>query len=541
MEKILIKNNKMKWLFGGVGFHNSEATMTPLMSDKFKNEIALKTFSEISPTYSRVFAGYADWSKEAMDAFADYYDKTFRKAGTLLYVVPGRLPYITEDFDIDDYCEKVAKNLEYLIKERNCNKIRYYCVTNELSVGNTYSYFSEHLDLFKTFHEKLYMAFKRHGIDVGLIATDCSGTERFHQIGWAAENMDEITENYCVHLYSHFVPGDLDSYQKYVDAFTPQVMVARSKEKRLILGEFGQMMQMHPNIYPMVNDMCYPEDAPKTEGVHAISVCEEAMAAINAGCFCAVYWTMVDYPDPFIKENGDTPEEKAKYDAARFSGHGIDKRYNKHGLIRWCDAEENYTSRASLYTMGYMAKLFKKGTRVLTTAWEDDALRASAVVSDTGAVSIAIINWSDEDKEISLELEGLKGNKPYRVYEYSANNIPYNKFNDLQAHSREVDLSSENESSIIIKGVSVTFLTTDYEDRIPSKIKGIKSCKGMLKWKKCNDLEHRYYRVFASDEKNFPLSYENQIASTVAEYYVPEKEYKYYRIVSVDAYGNAGK
>lgn len=540
MESIIIKNGKLKWLFGGVGFHNSEATMTPLMSDKFKNEIVLKTFSEISPTYSRVFAGYGDWSKEAMDAFADYYNETFRKAGTLLYVVPGRLPYITEDFDIDDYCEKVAKNLEYLIKERNCNKIRYYCVTNELSVGNTYSYFSEHLDLFKTFHEKLYMAFLRHGIDVGLIATDCSGTERFHQIGWAAENMDEITENYCVHLYSHFVPGDLDSYQKYVDAFTPQVMVARSKEKRLILGEFGQMMQMHPNIYPMVNDMCYPEDESKTEGVHAISVCEEAMAAINAGCFSAVYWTMVDYPDPFIKENGDTPEEKAKYDVARFSGHGIDKRYNKHGLIRWCDAEENYTSRAALYTMGYMAKLFKKGTRVLTTAWEDDALRASAVVGDSGAISIAVINWSDEEKEISLELENLKANKPFRVYEYSANDIPCNKFNDLQDFNR-TEAVSEDKISTFVKGKSVTFFTTDYEDRIPSKIKGIKFCKGMLKWKKCNDLEHRYYRVFASDEKNFPLSYENQIASTVAEYYVPEKEYKYYRIVSVDAYGNAGK
>lgn len=540
MEKILIKNNKMKWLFGGVGFHNSEATMTALMSDKFKNEIALKTFREISPGYSRVFAGYADWTHEAMDAFADYYNETFRKAGTLLYVVPGRLPYITEDFDIDAYCEKVASNLEYLIKVKGCNKIRYYCVTNELSVGNKYSYFSEHLELFKFFHEKLYTAFLRHGIDVGLLATDCSGTERFHQIAWAAENMDEITENYCVHLYSHFVPGDLASYQKYVDAFTHEVMIARSKEKRLVLGEFGQMMQMHPNTYPMVNDMCYPEDAPQTDGIHAIAVLEEAMAAINSGCFATVYWTMLDYPDPFIRENGDSNEEKAIYDAARFSGHGVDKRYNKHGLIRWCDAEKNYTSRAALYTMGYMAKLFKKGTRVLESLWEDKDIRVCSVIDDFGAVSIVIINWAQQDKQITLELEKLKASKPFRVYEYSANNIPYNKFNDLQDYRYKLAISGEN-VAIILKGKSVTFLTTDYEDRIPSKIKGIKSCKGMLKWKKCNDLEHRYYRVFASDEKNFPLSYENQIASTVAEYYIPEKNYKYYKVVSVDKYGNTGK
>ena len=38
MSKISFKNPKLKWLFGGLGFHNSEATMTALMSEKVKNE-----------------------------------------------------------------------------------------------------------------------------------------------------------------------------------------------------------------------------------------------------------------------------------------------------------------------------------------------------------------------------------------------------------------------------------------------------------------------------------------------------------------------
>ena len=41
MSKISFKNPKLKWLFGGLGFHNSEATMTALMSEKVKNEIVL--------------------------------------------------------------------------------------------------------------------------------------------------------------------------------------------------------------------------------------------------------------------------------------------------------------------------------------------------------------------------------------------------------------------------------------------------------------------------------------------------------------------
>ena len=204
MNKIIVKNQRLKWLFGGLGFHNSEATMTALMNDSFKNERMLKTFNEISPTFSRVFAGYSNWTKEAMDSFADFYDATFRKAGTLLYLVPGRMPHITDDFNMEEYCEKVAVNLEYLIKVRKCTKIRYYCVTNELSVGNTYAFLASDLPLLKKLHECLYKAFRRHELDIGLLATDCSGTENFGQIDWARKNMDEVTECYCAHLYTEY-------------------------------------------------------------------------------------------------------------------------------------------------------------------------------------------------------------------------------------------------------------------------------------------------------------------------------------------------
>ena len=92
MAKIAFSKPRLRWLFGGVGFHNSEASMTPIMSDRFKNQVVLKTFNEISPTFTRIYAGYADWTCEAMDEFVDYYNKTFRKANTTIYAVPGRMP-----------------------------------------------------------------------------------------------------------------------------------------------------------------------------------------------------------------------------------------------------------------------------------------------------------------------------------------------------------------------------------------------------------------------------------------------------------------
>lgn len=539
MSNIKITKPPFRWLFGGVGFHNSEATMTPIMSEKFKNEVIYKTFCEISPTYSRVFAGYADWTRESMDAFADYYDKTFRKSGTLLYLVPGRMPYITSDFDIEEYCEKVAENLEYLVKERKCTKIRYYCVTNELSVGNTYAYLANHLDLFKELHECLYRAFIRHDLDIGLLATDCSGVDNFKQIKWALDNMDEITNMYCAHLYvGNIKPGDLNAYKYFYDTFAEQVNETRKKQKRFVLGEYGINASTKWSVYtPMRDDTCYCFTYPEEEGMYAIAICEMAMAAINCGCFSTVFWTMFDYPDPFIREDGDTPEEKARYDVSRFSGAGLEIRYNKNGLIRWCDDEKDYSARASLYTLGHLARLFRKGSRVLEVQEPDDKyLRCSAITNSDGSMSIAVINWEDKEKNITLEIQHT-ADKPFRKYDFTADDPPHNKFNDLQTWSEESGFD-DGMVNITVKPKSITFLTTDYMERTPSAIKNIVLKGNNLTWDKCKDAEHAYYRVYSGDKKDFVPSYDNQIASTVAENVQIKDNTMFYKVLSVDKYGN---
>ena len=139
VTEVTLTKPRMRWLWGGFGFHNSEATMLPLMSDEFR---------DLAPTYSRVFAGFADWTREAMDSFADYYDATFRRAGTTLYLVPGRMPVITDDFDFEGYCENVATRLDYLVKVRMCVKIRYYALTNEMASGPTWGWFLTHRDVY---------------------------------------------------------------------------------------------------------------------------------------------------------------------------------------------------------------------------------------------------------------------------------------------------------------------------------------------------------------------------------------------------------
>ena len=72
---------------------------------------------------------------------ADYYDETFRHCDTTIYAVGGSMPGFPETLDVEAHAEGVAKSLEYLIKERDCRKIRFYCLTNELMCDDQWAYF----------------------------------------------------------------------------------------------------------------------------------------------------------------------------------------------------------------------------------------------------------------------------------------------------------------------------------------------------------------------------------------------------------------
>ena len=532
-SRITFSKPAQRWLWGGFGFHNSEATMLPMMTEEFRDQRVLKTFREISPTYSRVFAGFANWTREAADHFADYYDLTFRGAGTTLYVVPGRMPVITDDFDAEDYCENVADRLDYLVRERKCTKLRYYCLSNELSVGPTYAWFAQHWDLYAEINRAMQRAFLGKGLDIGLQTPDSSGFTRMQDIGWAISNVNEQTEVYCWHYYdrSH-VPGDPALYRELSTALTNLVSQCLRKEKRLSLGEFGFTGRNTPYHKGTMRDDAHDgfrnPDGAFARGA-AISRAEMGLAALNAGAISAVSWTMVDYPDPFLREDGDTDKEKARYEVARYSGFGLDVRYNKNGLFRWCDEEHDYSSYPDLYTMGYLVKLFRKGARVLPWTTPDETLRAGGVTNPDGSASFAIVNWGVA-KTVELLLP-FSPDRPLRIYEYDSARPPYSAFNDLQP-PRGTAVAEKGVVSVTVPARAMLFLTTDYRERQPAEIKGIRVADGRLVWAASTEPEHCYYRVFRNGR---------QIASTVATSLPADGDPSAYAVKSVDKWGNVRK
>ena len=549
---VTITKPYIRWLFNGFGFQNSEANFLAIMPEEFRDQYVLKTFAEISPSFSRVYTGFADETKEQLDRFADYYDLTFRKAGTTLYAVPCAMPPLAEELDADEYAEKVAKNLEYLIKVRNCRKIRYYCLTNELMNGDRWGWFAQkgQWELFKKFNVALYFAFRRHDLDIRLLASDESASPNpeaaknvYPMLDWIKANMDDYVGAYCTHWYVYGCKADdLNLWRESNASFSNLVQRALSSNaKRYILGEFG-FSPTFGKRGVMVDDRSYNLRQPETCEESVLSKCEVGLAAMNQGTFACVSWSFVDYPDPFVIEDGDSPQERAVYEAGK-CGYRLDTKYNKWGVFRWCSTDRDYRAYAELYAMGWLAKLFRKNATVLPCAFADPMLRGGAVINPDRSVSIVLINRGPA-KTVSVDCSSWKSrvdgtpafHQPLRRYLYESANPPFNEFNDLQPVSGMV-VADNGVIAVELPGKSITFLTTDYQDRTPPRIDGVHMEKnGVLAWTATKDTDHVYYRVYRGGK---------QIASTVATS-LPISEAsadaaRCFSVRSVDRWGNVGE
>ncbi len=562
---ITIEKPYFRWLFNGFGYQNSEANFLALMPEDFRDQRVLKSFAELSPTFARVYTGFADQSREQLDRFADYYDLTFRKAGTTLYAVPCAMPQLAEELDADEYAEKVAKNLEYLIKERGCRKIRYYCLTNELMNGDRWGWFAQkdRWELFKKFNVALFHAFRRHGLDIRLLASDQSASPNpedaenvYPMLDWIKNNMDDYVGAYCTHWYVYGRrTDDLGLWNEYNANFSKLVQLALScKAKRFILGEYG----FHPvwgKEGVMVDDVSYHLRQPETKEESVLAKCEIGIAAMNQGAAACVDWSFVDYPDPFVIEDGDSPSERAAYAAGK-CGFRMDVKYNKCGVFRWSTTDRDYSAYEELYAMGWLVKLFRKNATVLACSFSDPMLRGGAVMNPDRTVSVALVNRGPA-KAATVDCSSWKArvdgtpslHQPLRRYVYEAGHPPASPFNDLQPMSGTVE-AKDGRFDVELPAKSITFLTTDYEDRVPPPVEGLRVADGKLAWTASDDPVHRYYRVFKDGR---------QIASTVATELPVDGTERFQRafddtqdacrpkapsgfhVVSVDKWNNEGK
>ena len=506
-------------LFGGFGFHNSEALFYRLIEKEHFDQKICKCYREISPGFCRTFAGYPDWTKESMDTFADYYERMQKWTDTPIYFAAAKGQLHFNDEERRKYAENVAERLDYLVNTRNVKQLRYYCFSNEMSIMDWGGLLSD-LPLFHKYHEYLYEAFQNRGLNIGLLAADASGLSHWNTLDYVASHMKRITEDFCLHLYmGDYDWENTDKYQWFHDICREAVMKAiKCDGKRFILGEFGVTKGGNLSQLPgVIRDVCMLNDGPDAP-FGALYAAEMIMAAINAGTFAIALWTFSDYPDPYVCHYAEHDEYAKKWgECEHFISHTQDVKYNKWGMLRWED-DGDYSARDKYYCLGLISRYCRRNAKVLDFETGDPLIRTLGLLNKDGSMSILLLSRHKEDTEVRLTLAGkrIAQKKPFRIYEFDAHSVPANEFADLQDAIGTAE-AQDGALTVTLKGESLTVLSTDYEERPDIFAANVVREGNVLRWDAVRDPLHCYYRVYRGETADFVPSRENQIASTVAE------------------------
>lgn len=537
MQTIHIQKGAYPTLFGGMGFHNNEACLYPLIDRQHFNQVLCKCYREMSPGFMRTFAGYDNWTKKAMDRFAEYYEQMQKVTDTPMYLTAAQGKLHFSDEEITAYADRVAENLEYLIKTKGVNHVRYYCFSNELSRRQWGALMGD-LPTFKKYHAALYRAFQNHDLDIGLLATDASDYENWGTMDWAIQNMAELTEDYCLHIYERSRDlSDLTFYDFFYEKCDEVVQKAiRDFGKRVILGEigiqkttnqlaFGNGIVIDVNQYHLDHDECAKS---------ALMLTEMVFSAINAGIFALAFWSYTDYPDPYSCAYSERDGYAKKWgEVEKFVSWTTDSKYNKWGMFRWED-DGDHSAKPHYYCLAPLVKLFKRNAKVLDVRTDDPLLRCCAILNRDRSVSIGVVNRHTEAVDIALDTALF--NKAVRVIEYDSHAVPENPFADIQD---ACCVLSPDAAAYTLKPESVTFFTTDYITKDAAVFAQLEETEEtVLRWKAVDDPAHCYYRVYAGDTPDFAPCPQNQIASTVDTELPITDASRFYKVLSVDTSGN---
>jgi hypothetical protein len=329
-----------------------------------------------------------------------------QETGTEIYLTTWN-PLKTEDHgERDAYAQAVAAELEYLIREQGLSNIRYYCMTNELSLGSWAS-LREDLPTFRDYHRRIHAALRARDLDVGLLATDASPIKYWDTLEWAAENMDAITAVYGGHHYvNDHELDDPEFYPWFLGECRRGAGIAAEKGKRFIIGEFGARQNREP-VDGKKMDACVYWDT-RQEPMVGIQLAEAILAAVNAGVYAIAYWTFTDFPDDWSP-----------------------KGYNKWGLFEW-DYCGNLV-RAPYYAVGLLTRYFRGPATRLEVRSDDPLVRAAAVRQDgSGTWSIAVLNRHAEPCRVNLVFADAGPEGTLRRYHYDPSYVRSTEHGNLQ-------------------------------------------------------------------------------------------------------------
>ena len=520
--RLEIRNNIINEEFGGVGFHVFDHVHNG--PQWIYEQIFAKRWRELNPSFVRINDD-PSWDFAKIDHVSKYLE-VMKGTNTEMYFTSWNTGHIKSFKNEIDYVKKEVDNLEYWKKKLGFSKINYYCMANELSLDKWASMVND-LEYFKKIHKLFYDEINARNLEIGLLASDSSPFSYWHTIEWAANNMDDITGVYGGHHYINDKDLFDNSFYKYFyDKIKWGTDIARSKNKKFIVGEFGA--KQNSNIIDSVNHDCNMYNNLPLENYMGIQVAEAITAMINAGVYGCGYWTFADFPSKY----------RSNY-------------LNKWGLYRW--EADNHTTKPSYYCIGLLTKFFRGPSEAYEVVTSDSLIRIAAVKNkENGSVSVVVINRNELPTKIRLNMGVLAGDKSFRKYLYDPADVPFNYFGDLQDPCGKIALKNSNLLDVI-PPQSMTVYTTCYDEEPPANVKGLKIEKGkengrersFLSWEANNESDFCYYRIYRSEKPDVEISERKQIASTISNKFtdisVHNMPQYFYKVIAVDQSGNASR
>ena len=493
--------------FGGVGFHAYHHIFPTSQTEL--DEVVIKRWRELRPSFARI-NHEIQWDHAKLDQVAAHL-RYMKDTGTELYVTTWNPRVVKTADERAAYARQVVDQLEYLVRQKGLSNIRYYCMTNEMSLQRWGSLLTD-LPTFQAYHEAFYNELKARKLDIGLLATDAAPAENWGTLAWAAGHMDPITAIYGGHHYfSDRTLEDERMYPWFLERARGAVGVARARGKEFLLGEFGSK-QDGRTVDGTMRDVCVYFDTPQ-EPLVAIQLAEAAIAAMNAGVYALGYWTFMDAPDDYAP-------------------HYL----NKWGLFR-CSGSDRST-RAPYYGYALLTRAFRGPGRVVAVESGDPRLRVAALRHDGNAWSIVVVNRNGRDVPLRLAFDGEAPDGTLLKHVYDPAHVVQHPFGDLPGPTGTVALESGRLNDRLAAG-TLTVYTSRVDARPPARVQGLKvehtaGNRDHLTWSASPEPDLCYYRVFRGT---------TQLGSTVATSFetAPGAGPDAYRIVAVDREGNASE
>ena len=505
--------------FGGAGFHNFHHLHSAPAA--VRDQVILKRWRELGASFARVTDRW-DLKPEERQALVEH-ALELKRTGTTIYLTTWNPRDTTNEEERSAYAKTVVDNIEDLVRGKGATNVRYYCMTNELSIKR-WADMRTDLPKFRDYHRKIYDELKARRLDVGLLATDASPINNWDTIEWAAANMDDITAVYGGHHYiNDYGLEDPAFYPWFLSRLKWGAGVAAGRGKKFIIGEFGAKQYKGARVDGKTWDACHYWDTPLEPWV-GIQIAEAAIAAMNAGIHAFGYWTFADFPDTYANAYA-----------------------NKWGLFKW--SATDHANRPIYYAYGLLARFFRGPAQVLSVETGDELVRAAAVAhrGDEFSGSLAVVNRREREVDVRIRLDRSAPRLRVRKYVYDPLRPPLNACGDLQEPVSVLEVRDGTLADAVGPG-TLTVYTSAFEDTPPAAVSGLRAAVAdkipSLRWEANRDPDLCYYRVYRSPRAEFVPGIGNQIASTVATEFADELAGRgltyFYKVRAVDRSGNAG-